>query len=38
MERKSIIRPYLLTLFSEVLLEKLTDSHLVKKFPAFYVI
>jgi len=27
---------YLLTPYSRVLLEKLTDSQLVKKFPAFY--
>jgi len=31
-----LLLPYLITPWSRVLLEKLTDSQLVKKFPAFY--
>jgi hypothetical protein len=31
-----VLLTYLLTPYSRVLLEKLTDSQLVKKFPAFY--
>ena len=30
------VQPYILTLWSRVLLEKLTGFHLIKKFPAFY--
>jgi len=33
---KLYFTPYLLTTGSKVLLEKLTGSELVKKFPAFY--
>ena len=36
-ERKTIIRPYLLTPWSSVLLEKLTGFQIVKKLPTFYV-
>jgi len=34
--RITLLYTYLLTPWSIVLLEKPTDSHLVKKFPAFY--
>jgi hypothetical protein len=36
MEIFTYLLTYLLTPRNRVLIEKLTDSHLVKKFPAFY--
>ena len=36
MEFESALQHYLLTPWSEILLEKLIGSQLVKKFPAFY--
>jgi hypothetical protein len=35
-QKAELVTPYRLTLWSRVLLGKLTCSHLVKKFPAFY--